>query len=929
MSNPNRTHRRPFAALATGFLALGFALLASEPPKSLVAKDADEGGAIEKRKEWFYQPRVAGAEGRMAQKRLEAVLQARAARAECRVEDGETWVPRGPFASNFSTWRFGKVTGRIAALAKDFQNNILYVGSASGGLWRSLDDGNSYEPIFDAAGTQTIGAITLDPNDPKTLWVGTGENSAWCEDYFGVGLLRSRDGGITWEPRNGSGSKTLENLATFASIDIDPRNSNRLVVGGFYRDCLHGHTWAGGIYTTDDGGETWTKRFPGYVTEIARDPSNPDILWAGLAYGGVHKSVDGGNTWSLQTASSLPSGWVGRVEVAVAPSSPQTVYALFESVGGEPQFWATSDGGATWALASRGDSACDGQCWYNMVLRVDPANPAAIYRGTIHLFVSLNGGSTWRDLSNEWGPAQSVHQDTHALLLDPGASGTFYVGCDGGVWKSSDAGATMQNLNGNMSLTQFYDVGIHPTDDGIITGGSQDNSSLARSTSDTWDLQEVTGDGFTTAIDPVDPNVVYISSYPYPFDENRLPQVYRSDSGLFGTYAYASGNGIHAGDRINWVTPYALLPDRPTTLYLGTHRVYRSKDRGASWTPVGPEDMCEGQAYLVVVHPSTPDTETAYAGSTNGRVWQTRDGGGTWTEMAGSLPARWVNDIDTDPADPLRVYVALSGFGTAHLYGRTAASEDWEPLGAGLPDVPANAVAALTSSQILVGTDVGIFRSTDGGVTFLPFCAGMPEGLVVTDLEVNRRTWTVTAGTYGRGAWQWSYGGCAVGCAASVPEETVAHQGTAFTAAAFAPHCSGPITYVWDFGDGTSSSEASVSHTYGAAGVYSWKLSATAGGASAVKTGQISVTGVPLPQVTSMTASFMSAFKIKVIGSNFQKGIRVAINGQPWGNVSRKNPTTLNIKGGKTLKKTVPQGIPAVFTFTNPDGGVRTVTWGW
>ncbi len=746
-----------------------------------MSKAHGEGDILRRRAEWFFGPRSAGAVAPLAEMRRRALEFTR--RREALAGGGLStagWTCRGPASSNFGGWSFGKVAGRVPALAKDWVRNILYAGSASGGVWKSTNDGASWTPIFDTAGTQTVGALAVDPLQPDTLWVGTGENTTyWCEDYFGIGLLRSADGGATWEPRNGTGAGTLEDLSVFCAVLVDPRSSSSLVVGGMTRNCVNGSYLPGGVYTTADAGVTWTKRLSGYVTSVVRDPRLPDTLWAGLYYGGLYKSPDNGATWQQQTANGIPAATCqGRVEVAVAPSNSDAVYALFEYNAAtghrHAEFWRTADGGATWAEKSNGTNACDGQCGYNMTLAVHPGDPLTVYRGTIQLFKTTTGGAggpmkpAWTNLTGDWGPAQKVHQDTHVVLVNPADGNELYVGCDGGVWKSADGGASFTNLNANLNLTQFYAVGIHPQSDDVLVGGAQDNSSLARTASDTWDVQDVTGDGFVGLIDPVVPSVTYITSYPW----GNYPSVYRSTSGVLGPFSgpiTGAGSGIAPTARIEWVTPYDQDPKTSGTLFLGTYRMYKSTDRGSSWSPVGPADMTSGSGDIYTVDVCRTDGNYVYAGTSDGRIWQSVDGGANWNAVSAGLPARVVNDIDADPANPAAAFCVVSGFGTPHLYELSGGA--WVPRGGGLPDAPANAVLALSSSELYVGTDVGIFSSADRGQTFVPFNTGLPQGLVVTDLQYNAATRTITAGTYGRGAWQRTLG--APGEAASTPESAL------------------------------------------------------------------------------------------------------------------------------------------------------------
>ncbi len=747
-----------------GTLALAAALL---PWAGLRAEGDDpddrtggEGDRVQRRTEWFYDSRRAGTLSgvEMAARWRAAVAETRAAielqrlrRLDMPESTHDTWISKGPSPSGFGGWTFGDISGRVAALAADWGGGILYVGTASGGLWKSVDDGASWTSIFDQAGTMTIGAVTVDPNDPSTLWVGTGENNQGCESYFGLGLMRSTDGGATWELRNGSGANTLDDLASFVSIDIDPRDSNRLVTGGRIRGCADGSAQAGAIYTSDDAGLTWTNRLDNVsIYEIQRDPQVFDTLWAATS-DGIYRSTDNAVSWTLQTKSQLPNIGVGRTELAIAPGNGNVVYALFQSAG----FWRTRNGGKKWTAMSYGNQACDGQCSYNMVVRVDPTDADVVVRGTVHVFRSVNGGGNWTDLSNNWGSAQKVHQDTHVLLFDPDNPGTFYVGSDGGLWKTTDNGTTFVNKNGNLNVTQFYAVGVHPTDPDTICGGAQDNSSLARNTaSDRWELQVATGDGFVCQFNPADPSYAYATSYP----SGGRPSIYRSTGGVFGSFSRITnaGSGIESG-RANWVTPYLLDPVSPSVLYVGTERVYRSLDHGTSWAPVGPADLTGGFGNIKALAINRNSPAVLFAGTTDGKVWRSSDGGDTWADITAGLPSREINDVAADPFDSDRGFAVVGGFGTAHVWEWTA-SGGWTPRDTGLPDVPTNTVLLRNSQNVFVGNDVGLFRSIDGGATFEPYMDGLPQGLVVTDLRYNETLDMLTAGTYGRGAWQVTVG---------------------------------------------------------------------------------------------------------------------------------------------------------------------------
>ncbi len=727
----------------------------SEP--SIENNKLEEGESIRRRLEWFYSTRMAGAptDEERATLRAEGVettrklIQAQRSRRADGMEDTTNfWVSKGPSPSHFGGWSFGDIAGRISSLALDPAGGIIYLGTASGGLWKSSNDGLTWTALFDAAGTQTIGTVAVDPNDSNVIWAGTGENNQGCEGYFGIGLLRSVDGGLNWESCNGSVGSTLDDLSSFANIVIDPRNSSHLVTGGRIRGCESGSSTNGGIYSSDDAGLTWTQRLGNKnVYEIAQDPVVLDTLWAATS-AGVYKSVDNGLTWAVQTNSGLPAGSTGRTELAISPSSTNTVYVLF---GTPNALWRTTDGGSSWTQQASGADACDGQCWYNMVLRVHNTDPNIVIRGTIRMWKSIDGGVTWSDLSNGWGSGQKVHQDMHVTVMDPNNDNAFYVAGDGGVWKTENLGSSFTNKNGNLNITQFYAIDVTADDPETICGGAHDNSSLARTTSDTWDLQTVTGDGFVCHFNPLDPNYAYITSYP----SGGLPSIYRSTSGVLGSFfkVTGSGRGITAGDRVNWVTPYVLDPVVPSTLYVGTHRVYRSDNHGTSWKHVGPGDLTGGSGSLLSLEINRNYPDIVYSGSASGRLWRSANGGNDWTDLTAGLPSRSINDIAGDPTDPERAFAVVGGFNTTHLWEWNLGS-GWVARGADLPNVPANTVLMLSGAEIMVGTDTGVFRSSDGGVTFQPYMDGLPQGTVVTDLKYNMNQNVVTAGTYGRGAWQ-------------------------------------------------------------------------------------------------------------------------------------------------------------------------------
>ncbi len=386
-----------------------------------------------------------------------------------------------------------------------------------------------------------------------------------------------------------------------------------------------------------------------------------------------------------------------------------------------------------------------------------------MYRGNILIYRSAAGGATgtWEELSGgSWGTPQKVHQDTQAILVDPVARDTFYVGCDGGVWKvwkTADTAAPWgyANLNGDLNLTQFYGIATHPATDDILLGGAQDNSCLRRTACDTWDLAKMTGDGMLCAVNPAEPQYAYVEGYPDFYYGSKIPWIYRSDTGVEGSYHLITGN-LADPESMGWVVPYTLDPRNPSQLFLGMNKIYVSQDRGDTWattsSSLGGNVRCISASRV----PGGP----VYAG-VGGKVWVSPNGLFDWHELAAGLPGTLVTDVQGDPSDASRALCVMGGFMDApatQLYEYTAAAGRWVARGAGLPYAPANVLYMRSSTEVYVGTDAGVYKSTDGGATFTVFSNGLPLGVPVLDLKYNEATHTLTAGTYGRGAWQVSLG---------------------------------------------------------------------------------------------------------------------------------------------------------------------------
>ncbi len=764
--------RSPSTFLVSSLL---LALLSSGLRAQAIDRDPGDlsGGEEEQiraRREWLIRTRGLDSVARPAERRALALEETRAAlRARGEIPSALVWQPLGPAPMTMLGWAMGDVAGRVDALAvHPTDENVLYLGAASGGVWKSIDGGANWTSVFDQVGTETIGAILVESADPTRVWVGTGEHAEDCYGYFGLGLFLSTDSGASWTPRNGTAPNALE-LSYISSILLDPDDAQTLLVGG-HGYCDGGVLETGGLYRSTDAGDSWARvaTIPSAVDDLLVDPSAHDTMYAAVGRSssvvhGVYKSTDGGVTWAqipLSAFSPAPTA-VSRIRIAMAPSAPSTLYALMNNPGGT-WLYKTTNGGASWTRTNAG--ACEGQCSYNLTLDVHPTDPATVLVGTIRFSRSPDSGATLTPLTSSWGSGQKVHQDTHLLRYSRLTPNRFWVGSDGGLWRTDNGDQpsgtiVFANLNTGLEITQFYDVALHPSDASTLFGGSQDNSSEGRFASSLWDVTTVTGDGFMNLVDPASPAIVFQTSYP----SSSLPNIIRSSSGgVPGSFCWMGRTGITAGP-FPWVTPLAIAdsgPATPTYVFVASDRVYRADSAvgcSPTWTLISGDLAPSGS--ISVMDPSSIGTVRLYVGTEDGHLHRSDDATAalaSFADVTGDYPGGYVSDVDADPLAPNRVFVTRSVFGGAKLYRSVTSGGSWTAVGSGLPDLPANAVAVDPTAphRVFVGNDLGVYVSLDDGATFAPLLDGMPIGVPVTDLEIDDDPHVLVAGTYGRGAFR-------------------------------------------------------------------------------------------------------------------------------------------------------------------------------
>ena len=679
-------------------------------------------------------------------------------------------------------------SGRVLDVAVDPQDkSILYVATAGGGVWKTVNKGTTWTPIFDDQPSFSIGCVTVDPKDSLTVWVGTGENNSQRSVSWGDGVYKSVDGGQTWKRMGLAKSEHI------GKIVIDPRDSDVVYVAA------QGPLWAPGgdrgLYKTIDGGKTWEQVLKisenTGVTDLVVDPRNPEVLYAAsyqrrrhvwtLIDGGpesaIYKSRDGGASWD-KLSSGLPKEDMGRIGLAIAPTEPDTLYATIESTRKAGGFFRSTDGGASWKrLYDKVSSSPQ----YYQELFVDPKRADRVYAVDTLIQVTEDGGATWKGLGEK-----NKHVDNHLIWIDPDDTDHLYAGCDGGLYETYDRGQTWAHF-GNLSITQFYRVAVdNQAPFYNVYGGTQDNFSLGGPSrtnnvhgilSADWFVTQG-GDGFYSQVDPEDPYIVYA--------ESQYGGLVRYDrkSGEQVDIQPQPGKGEPAL-RWNWDSPILVSSHAHTRVYFAANKLFRSEDRGDHWTAVSPDltrqidrnqlpvmgkiwgiDAVAKNASTslygnIVSLAESPVVEgLLYVGTDDGLVQVTEDGGEHWRKIESfpGVPDRtYVSRLEADPKDSNVVYAAFDNhkMGDFKPYAFRSADRGrtWTAIAGDLPatgPVYALKVDPDAPDLLYAGTEYGLFFTRDGGEKWLQLKGNLPT-VAVRDIAVQRREGDLVIATFGRG----------------------------------------------------------------------------------------------------------------------------------------------------------------------------------
>ena len=677
------------------------------------------------------------------------------------------------------------MSGRIAALdVVDSDPRIIYVGSAGGGLWKSANGGSTFSPVFDDH-VMSIGAVTIDQDRPDTVWVGTGESWTRNSVSVGKGVYKSTDAGRTWT------NVGLPDSERIAGIVVRPRQSDTVFA------CAVGRLWSDGdergVFKSVDAGKSWKKVL--FVdgrtgcADIEVDPQEPSAMYAAMwqvrrephfftsggPASGLYRSTDGGDSWTRVTRG-LPDGPLGRIAVAIAPSRPGTVYALVES--GNTSVYRSDDMGETWRAAADGRAflTVRARPFYFANLEVDPVDHTRVYNPGIFLSISTDGARTFQMLTS----SGSVHPDTHALWINPRDPQHLVLGTDGGLYISRDRGATW-TMAGNLPVSQPYHVAFDMQMPYNVYGGLQDNGSwygpsrvAAGRSIRNRDWKNVgVGDGFHVFPDARDPSIVYSE-----YQAAQLRRLHQATGEMKDIRPFP-GPG-EPRYRFNWNAAFTRSASDPSVLLLGAQFVFRSRDRGDSWQRISPDlttndparqrqresggvskdnSGAENHCTIVALAESPVEPGVIWAGTDDGNLQVTRDGGRTWTNVIANVPGvprnTWVSSVEPGRRDRGVAFATFDGHRTgdmtAYLYVTADYGRTWRSLGRGI-DGYLHVVRQdpVNPNLLFAGSEFGLFVSVDRGTNWARLTGGLPA-VAVYDLAVHPRDHDLILATHGRG----------------------------------------------------------------------------------------------------------------------------------------------------------------------------------
>ena len=661
---------------------------------------------------------------------IDALARSQSKLREANQAEQPQWTQKGPL----------QIGGRIKNIVVDPTNNsTIYIAAAAGGVWKSTDAGESWNPMMDFTNAIAMGALCMDPKDPKTIYAGTGEQVRGGSIYLGAGLMKSTNAGATWSVAG------LTSVGSFSRVFIHPKQPSLMMASAMNADA--------GVWKSTDGGSSWNRVLKGQAYDMSMDPTDPLRWVVAMPDDGLMFTFDGGQTWEARNNGI--NGSIGRSSVMIAPSDPSVLYALVE-LDGLAAIAKTTNGGERWTITYRDAQGCffsgscspsSSQAFYDNLLTIDPRDANHVIAGGIDLWMTRNGGTSWQNVTNGYADgdgANTPHVDQHCITFDPVDDNIVYAGNDGGMMKSTNGGASWTAINNGLAVTQFYAFDVDRTARERMFGGTQDNGTLG-TYEGIVDWERIWGgDGMVTLVDPSDGNIVYCT--------NPNGSIVRLD------FARQSARGIMTGINTNesaeWVAPIAIDPFNASAMWTGRQRVYFTENKGDVWSASSPQFA--GNVSAITCSPA--DEEVIWAGGAMGDVWVTTDYGMKWMEVSGNqLSMLYVSDIACDNENKNIAWVTYSTYGTSQVWRTSDMGKTWEPRWAGMPDLPVNSIELHPDDNniVFVGTDVGVFVSFDAGGSWMPYGKGLPRSPVL-DLRIDPTYGYVRAATHGRSIWETS-----------------------------------------------------------------------------------------------------------------------------------------------------------------------------
>lgn len=623
-------------------------------------------------------------------------------------------------------------TGRVMSVAFHPTNsNIIYTGSAGGGLWKSTDGGSNWIPKTDFLGSIGISAVIVDYNNPNTVYIGTGDGDA--SDNYSIGVLKSTDGGDTWNTTglqwNTSSTDLIRNMV------MDPNDSNTILLASNL-----------GIYRTTNGGTTWNQVQSGSFYDIEMNTSAATNIFYAATSDDIYKSSNNGASWTLK--HTVPNS--GRLSIATTAANSSYLYVLSSGNGsgangssGYNGVYRSTNSGESFSLMSDSPNILTysdtgtgngGQGWYDLVIAADPDNANTIHIGGVNHWKSTDGGANWTIKSHWAGSSgiETVHADKHMLEFQDG--NTLWEGNDGGIYKTTNGGDAWTDRTSDMVISQMYRIGVAESNERVLAG-LQDNGTKRKDTNGDWD-DVLGGDGMDCAVSPLNGSIMY--------GESQNGNISRSSNG--GANWSFVANGLPDGA---WVTPIAIDHDNANTVYAGYDQVYKSTNQGSSWTTISESFTGSNMTKLEV---SNLDANYIYTGS-GSELWGTDNAGSTWTQR--STPTS-LSMVKISKTSPTTIYGSASNFTDGNkVYKSTDGGRSWTNISGNLPNIPANCIAIHDDGEetIYVGMDVGIYFKNQSTPQWTLMNVDLPN-VEIRELEIKESTDQIYVATYGRGVWR-------------------------------------------------------------------------------------------------------------------------------------------------------------------------------